>query len=118
MLKFIIDTQLPPLLAELLRYKGYDATHTSDYPDGIFMTDNQIVEYAEKENRIIVSKDADFFHLVMLSHKNIKVILIELGNIKNKLLLEKISESLNIIIEQFEDGASLVIVQNDNLITY
>jgi predicted nuclease of predicted toxin-antitoxin system len=36
MLKFIIDTQLPPKLASFLTEKGCDAVHTTSFPDGHF----------------------------------------------------------------------------------
>jgi predicted nuclease of predicted toxin-antitoxin system len=61
MLRFIVDTQLPPLLAEFLRRKGFDATHVVDYPSGAFTQDDEIISIATEENRIVVSKDIDFF---------------------------------------------------------
>ena len=117
MLSFLIDTQLPPVLAEMFRYKGYDAKHTNEYPEGIFMSDSVISDYAEKEDRIIVSKDTDFLDLALLSKKNIKVLLIETGNIKNAELLELISKNLSIIEKQYELNNKLVIIQRDKIIT-
>lgn len=34
MLKFIVDTQLPPKLSELLTTLGFDAIHTTFFPAG------------------------------------------------------------------------------------
>ena len=34
MLKFIVDTQLPFKLSKVLKKKGFDSAHTTDYPNG------------------------------------------------------------------------------------
>ena len=60
MLKFIIDTQLPPKLAKYLRDKDLPTVHTTYYPNGYLLDDRAIVEIAIRENRIIVTKDSDF----------------------------------------------------------
>ena len=38
-MKFLVDTQLPPLVVEWLIYKGHQAVHTSDLPQGVFIKD-------------------------------------------------------------------------------
>jgi len=65
MLRLIVDTQLLPLLAEFFRRKGFDATHVVDYPSGASMQDDEIISVAIAENRIIVSKDIDFFDMIL-----------------------------------------------------
>jgi len=65
-MKFLIDAQLPIGVKKILVNSGFDAIHTDDLPDRERSTDNQIREFAEKENRIVVSKDSDFvdsFHI-------------------------------------------------------
>lgn len=83
MFKFNVDTKLPPLLTDFFRFKGYDATHTTNYPEAQYMSDKQIIEIDIKENRIIVSKDADFFDLFISEKENISVLFIHVGNIRN-----------------------------------
>ena len=46
MLKFIIDTQLPPKLAKYLRDKDLPTVHTTYYPNGYLLDDRAIVEIA------------------------------------------------------------------------
>lgn len=60
LLKFIVDTQLPPVLATYLRRKGLDATHTTHYPEAQFLSDSQIRKIAVEEDRIVITKDDDF----------------------------------------------------------
>lgn len=64
MTQFLVDTQLPPRLAAFLKDKGHDAKHTVDYPNGVMLTDKEIRTIAEKENRVIISKDSDFLIII------------------------------------------------------
>ena len=59
-LNFIIDTQLPPILAEILSKKGYNAIHTTHFKNGHLLNDTQIRKIAVQEERIIITKDKDF----------------------------------------------------------
>jgi predicted nuclease of predicted toxin-antitoxin system len=117
MLKFIVDTQLPPLLSEMLRFKGFDAKHTTDYPNGSQMQDVEIVQIAIHENRIIISKDNDFLDIYILGKYHIRVLILEVGNIPNKELLKIISSQLNRIVELF-DKSNLIILNKSNIIAY
>ena len=80
-MKFIVDTQLPPKLSNLLRHLGYDSVHTTDYPNGHLMNDYEIIEIAKVESRIIVTKDKDFFDYYILfgSPPSILFIKVEIG---------------------------------------
>nr|WP_177225850.1 DUF5615 family PIN-like protein [Arsenicibacter rosenii] len=49
-MKFIIDEQLPFLLAEWLQSKGYDAIHVSSLSTGNQISDSFIFKYAGKTN--------------------------------------------------------------------
>lgn len=63
-MKFIIDAQLPKALAVFLNYKGLDAIHTLELPAKNQTKDNQITDFAISENRIVITKDQDFFRIV------------------------------------------------------
>jgi predicted nuclease of predicted toxin-antitoxin system len=57
--KFLVDNALPPRLAKLLEFAGHDADHVRKYAmqDA---ADEDILERARAEGRIIVSADSDF----------------------------------------------------------
>jgi predicted nuclease of predicted toxin-antitoxin system len=118
MLKFIIDTQLPPLLADYLRNNGFDSIHTTFFQDGHLLTDKEIIQIALAESRIIISKDSDFVDHFLLKGAPPKILLLALGNIKNKDLLHILNIYLQTIILLFQDNASLVILQPQNIISY
>lgn len=83
-MKFLVDAQLPRHLSELLGKAGHDSRHTLDLPEGNRTTDQEIVSIAEREGRIVVTKDADFVDSFLLKRRPPKLLLISTGNIGNR----------------------------------
>lgn len=81
MLRFIVDTQLPPLLSHYFVSKGQDSIHTTFFKDGHLLQDAEISEIAKRENRIIVTKDSDFLERYVLHGAPPKVLLLQFGAI-------------------------------------
>ena len=66
-MRFLIDNNLSPLLAERLKAAGHDAVHLRDLamqaaPDPI------VPERAQADERVLVSADTDFGGLLSRSH--------------------------------------------------
>jgi len=61
-LRFVVDAQLPPVLARWFETQGYQASHllALDLNDA---SDRAIWRYAQSVGAVIVSKDADFAQL-------------------------------------------------------
>ena len=83
---WLIDAQVPARLARLLRERGEDAIHTRDLPDGNRSTDATLLAVAERDDRIIVTKDADFAISFRLQGRPRRLLLIATGNIANPAL--------------------------------
>jgi len=118
MLKFIVDTQLPPMLANFLSNKGFDAIHTTYFPDGHLLQDAEILVIATDEERIVTTKDKDFLEHFMLKGSPPKVLLLQFGNIKNSDLIAAFEEHISEIQQLFEEGASFVIFGKTNIVSY
>ena len=116
MLRFIVDTLLPPALSGFFRRKNFDATHVIDYPMGALTTDNEIILIAIKENRIIVSKDFDFFDYFLLKNYPPSILLLQLGNIKNHELFVFMENNIDAICELFEENIKRMILINQHKI--
>ena len=117
-LKFIIDTQLPHQLVSFLRKKGFDAIHTTDTYNDFLLKDKEIIDIATNENRIIISKDSDFWDNYLLNGIPPSVLMFQFGNIKNKELIEVFDHNLENIILLFTENAGLVIFNRTQLISY
>ena len=61
-MKFIVDAHLPKKLSYFLQEKGYDSIHTLDLPNKNASSDLEINNLSLKENRIVISKDSDFYN--------------------------------------------------------
>jgi predicted nuclease of predicted toxin-antitoxin system len=118
MYKFIIDTQLPPVLAKFLAREGYDVVHTSDYPNGHLLSDSEIRKISISESRIIITKDSDFFEAYLLRGAPPRVLYLQLGNIKNKELIQLLNNNLQTILHKFETGSDLVQLTRNQITAY
>ena len=83
-MNFLVDAQLPRRMAAWLIAAGCDAKHTLDLPDGNRTTDEQVNDLADREQRVVVTKDADFVDSHLLRGRPAKLLLISTGNISNR----------------------------------
>jgi len=86
-MKFIVDAQLPASLAKWLQTQGFDAIHTLDLPNKNFTSDVDIIALSMAEERMVISKDYDFFEYYLLKGEPHKLLFITVGNIVNRELL-------------------------------
>ena len=100
-MNFIVDAQLPLKLALALVASGHDAIHTLNLPDGNRSSDAFINRLADSEERIVVSKDADFVasHIIQNSPK--RLLQISTGNLPNAMLLPLVLNHLDQIEAAF-----------------
>lgn len=97
-MNFLVDAHLPRHLAILLREQGHDAIHTLDLAEGNRTTDNRINEIASIEQRVVITKDADFVNSFLISRQPHKLLLVSTGNIANKELKDIFSKHLPQIV--------------------
>lgn len=116
-MKFLLDAQLPRRLAPRLSAAGYETRHTRDLPTGNRSPDSLLLFVAEREQRAIVTKDADFVTSFILTGKPRKLLLISAGNLSNVELETLVFANLHTIVEAFE-AASFVELTNTSLIIH
>jgi len=110
---FIIDAQLPFSLATKLRKQGYDVIHTDDLPNKERTADNEICMLANDDNRIVITKDHDFFDSYILKKSPPRLLLISTGNIINKDLFILFDKYLSLIVAYFETYNFLELTNNE-----
>ena len=80
-MKFLVDAHLPRSLCAALVRQGQDAIHTLDLPAKNATTDQVINQLSLDDQRIVVSKDTDFFYSHLLQRRPWKLVLVRTGNI-------------------------------------
>jgi predicted nuclease of predicted toxin-antitoxin system len=104
MKKFLIDAQLPYGLAQKLNSLYYDVLHTKDIPDTQSKTSDEVlISIATDENRIIISKDADFVDAVLITKRLRQLVYVTTGNIKNKELISIFENNISQIVSLLEN---------------
>jgi predicted nuclease of predicted toxin-antitoxin system len=116
-MKFVVDAQLPRRIAYLLRDHGHDAVHTLDLPEANRTTDSEILNVADRDERVVITKDADFVNSFHLSRRPEKLLLISTGNIANAQLAGLLLPNLDAIVEAFA-AADFVELTRTSLITH
>lgn len=101
-MKFLIDAQLPRRFCTWLTSAGHHAIHTLDLPRRNCTTDDEILDFAEQQDRILVTKDDDFVQSYLLTGRPSKLLLVSTGNISNAALENVIRTNLALIIGAFE----------------
>jgi predicted nuclease of predicted toxin-antitoxin system len=116
-MKFVVDAQLPRRIAYMLRDHGQDAVHTLDLPDENRTTDSAILDLADREQRVVVTKDADFVNSFHLARRPRKLLLISTGNINNTQLAGLLLPNLDGIVAALST-ADFVELTRTSLITH
>lgn len=114
-MKFLIDNNLSPLLADGLKAAGHDAVHVRDF--GMQAApDEAVLERARAEERVLVSADTDFGGLLSRSRAaNPSVILIR------RLVGRRAAEQAAIILANLDQvaedlAAGAVVVLHEQLL--
>jgi predicted nuclease of predicted toxin-antitoxin system len=108
-LNFIVDQQLPPLLAAWLRSQGHDAAHTREL-DQKTAPDDDIWAAACKSGAIVVTKDQDFVQLCT-AKSGARLVWVRIGNCDNPTLIARFEYAWPMLMMALEDGADLVEVR-------
>ena len=116
-MKFIIDAQLPRRLSHWINDQGYDSIHTLDLPEENLTNDSIIIKISMEQERIVISKDSDFFEQCIVNNKPYKLLVITTGNIVNKTLIALFEKNFKKICELLKDS-KVVELNNSELIIH
>ena len=104
---FLVDAQLPPLLAEALRQAGCEAVHVIDL--GLqAATDEQIWDEAISRSAVLVTKDRVFPIRRAASNDGPTILWVRVGNMSNRKLIELALQALPAIIDAIERDEAVI----------
>ena len=116
-MKFLIDAQLPVRLSYLLKSMGHDAIHTKELALKNATPDTEINTLSIREQRIVITKDSDFWDSFYVSQEPYKLLLITTGNISNKDLESLFVKNLEQLVDLLENN-SVVEMSRDTVIVH
>lgn len=112
-MKFVVDAQLPRRLARHIEEAGHQAIHTLDLPLGNRTPDREIIRLAEAEDRVVVTKDADFVDEHLLRGRPRRLLFVATGNISNAELEGLLLRNLGRIVDLLNESAFLELGRNE-----
>ncbi len=107
-MRFLVDAQLPPALAVLLREHGHEAQAVREV--GLRdANDGDIWNFASQNGMILTTKDEDFAQRVLSGRgAGPAVLWLRVGNCSNRALREWLTPLLSPAVEAIERGERLV----------
>jgi predicted nuclease of predicted toxin-antitoxin system len=106
-MKLLVDAQLPGTLARWLRGRGCDAVHLLDC--GMAQADDRTIwKKAIDEERIVISKDEDFFILATRNGDNGRLLWLRMGNCRTTDLLTRLNRDWSAVESAFAEGQQIV----------
>lgn len=110
-MNFLVDAQLPRRMTTWLTAAGCNALHTLDLPAGNRTTDEHMNDVAAREQRVVVTKDADFVDSHVLRGRPATLLLISTGNISNRDLEALVVPLIPDIVREFQTHSFLELGQ-------
>ena len=104
-MKFLVDAHLPLSLCALLHAAGHDALHTTGLPAQNKTPDRVINELSVTDERVVISKDTDFYYSHVLHRRPWKLLLVRTGNLRARELKELFTRQLPAILYALENNS-------------
>lgn len=106
-MKFLVDAQLPPALAQWLREAGHESIHVAEV--GLRdANDDAIWRRAIEHGMVIVTKDEDFATRAAQTSKAPAIVWLRVGNSTNPALRAWMTERLPGITGMLDQGNGLI----------
>jgi|688.fasta_scaffold55617_9 predicted nuclease of predicted toxin-antitoxin system len=116
-MKFLIDAHLPPSLKQIFQAAGHDAVHTSDLEGRNLTRDGTLNEISIEQERVVVTKDSDFYHSHLLQGRPWKLLFVRTGNMTLKATKDLFQNQLPAFVEALETCSLVELERRDTWIS-
>src|ERR1700736_5083479 len=108
-MRFLLDMNLPPAMADWLRSEGHDAVHVREIGRAQ-LPDREVFMRAAEDGRIVVTFDLDFGEIVGLAGAaGSGVVLLPLRLARQNHLRERLQAAISKAAEALQAGATIVV---------
>jgi len=116
--RVLVDAHLPKRLSEFLLAHDIESKHTLDLPKKNATPDTEIIQFADDEDRIVISKDSDFLDNYILDGSPKKLLIVSTGNINNRNLIQLFEKNLETLKSLFEENSVIEIDEEEIRVHY
>ncbi len=95
-----------------------ESKHTLDLPKKNATHDTEIIQFADDEDRIVISKDSGFLDNYILDGSPKKLLIVSTGNINNRNLIQLFEKNLETLISLFEENSVIEIDEEEIRVHY
>ncbi len=117
-MRVLVDAHLPKRLSEFFSAHDIDSKHTLDLPKKNATPDSEIIQFADDESRIVISKDSDFLDNYILDGSPKKLLILSTGNFNNRNLIKLLEKNLDILKSFFEENTVIEINEEEIQVHY
>lgn len=104
-MNFIVYAHIPKAISQLLQDAGHDSIHTSSLELGNETPDKLINKISIEENRIVITKDSDFYNSFIISKVPYKIIFVKTGNISKANLIKLFEKNLDTLLFLIQENS-------------
>jgi predicted nuclease of predicted toxin-antitoxin system len=104
-MNFLVDAHVPPSLCSLLQAAGHDAIHTISLSAENQTADEVLNRISIEQQRVVITKDSDFYHSHVLHRKPWKLLPVRTGNIRTRDLIALFEANLPQITAALEQNS-------------
>jgi predicted nuclease of predicted toxin-antitoxin system len=106
--RFLVDTNLSPRVAEWLRNNGHDAVHVFEL--GLAAAqDRELFEHAMRKGRIVLTSDLDFGDILARSGGSVSVVIIRLRSNTTVRVTARLEKALSQAVLALKKGAVVIL---------
>ena len=114
-MKFFVDAHFPVRLKQWLIDHGEDALHTSDLPEGNRTSDRDIIAFAVREGRAVITKDKDFIEYRIVHQQPDQLLMVSTGNIINRELIKLFEANFPTVRDLFTKGSKVIEIDHETI---
>ncbi|PSR13400.1 MAG: hypothetical protein DA408_17440 [Bacteroidetes bacterium] len=100
--KILCDVHIAYKVVSFFEAKGYHAVHVNTILERWYTKDSDISRYADDNEFIVLTKDADFKNSHFVNGHPARLRKISLGNISTKKLIAILEQHFGLLIEHFQ----------------
>ena len=105
--RFLVDAQLPPLLARYLAEVGHETEHVGDV--GLLeASDRDIWAHAIATNAVLITKDEDFVTMRAFNKLGPAVVWVRFGNTTKQELLTRFNATFGGVLAALQSGETVI----------